>query len=76
MTGPVGRSLESVGVLLIDMTTPWPAVTLPKTLYLPLRKVLSAALIKNWLPWVFGPECAIDTTPAALLAFAFSSANW
>ena len=45
-------------------SNPW--ITLPNTVYNPLRCGCFAYIMKNWLPLVLGPLLAIASTPLAL----------
>ena len=54
----LGASLV-VGVELIKSTTAVPVETLPKMVCTPFRKVGVPVVMKNWEPFVFGPELAI-----------------
>jgi hypothetical protein len=42
------------------LTTYTPDFTFPKTVCFPLSQVVSAVVMKNWLPLVFLPAFAID----------------
>lgn len=50
--------------------------TLPNTVCLPSNQSHLLQVMKNWQPFVFGPELAIDKSPGPLCeAMKFSSAN-
>lgn len=52
------RLFAPVGVFSILRTVRRPSMTRPKTVCLPSRKLAGAVVIKNWHPFVFGPELA------------------
>ena len=63
--GLTGRSPGfDVAVPPIFFTTSIPSVTSPNTLCLLSSHGVGASVMKNWPPLVFGPELAIDSTPA------------
>lgn len=51
-------------VLFILYSTDKPSTTYPKTVCLLSNYGHSERVIKNWLPFVWGPELAIDKIPA------------
>jgi hypothetical protein len=55
VTSCVGLS-RSVRVFSIIRTMSIPSITLPKTTCLLFRKGVAVVVIKNWQPFVFGPE--------------------
>src|SRR4029077_12628866 len=56
---------------LILFTTSIPFVTCPKTVCTPSRWLCGAWQMKNWLPPVSLPACAIDNVPATCLCVFF-----
>ena len=65
MIGLSGRSPGLlVAVLPILLTTSMPSVTSPNTLCLSSSQGVATRVMKNWPPLLFGPELAIDRTPA------------
>src|SRR5467141_868329 len=62
--GVRGRSLESRGALEILSATSWPSTTSPKMVCLLSSQGVAATVIKNWLPFVPGPELAMESFPA------------
>src|SRR5207302_7393731 len=64
VTGVRGRSLESRGSLEILSATSWPSTTSPKIVCLLSSQGVAATVMKNWLPFVPGPELAIESFPA------------
>src|SRR5215813_12242194 len=58
-----GRSCAPRGTLDIFSTTSYPSTTSPNTVCLLSSQDVSATVIKNWLPLVFGPELAMDSIP-------------
>lgn len=53
------RPLCPVRVISTLRTTSMPSTTRPKTTCLPSRKGVGTVVMKNWLPFVFGPAfCA------------------
>src|ERR1700738_3352724 len=63
VTGVRGRSLASRGDLEILSATSWPSTTSPKMVCLLSSQRVAATAMKNWLPFVPGPELAIDSFP-------------
>ena len=52
-------------------------ITFPKTVCLPSsHEAASVVTMKNWLPFVFGPEFAIASAPRTILWPLNSSSNW
>lgn len=41
----------------------------------PYTQAVSAVVMKNWLPFVFGPAFAIEMHPVSCFSVKFSSAN-
>lgn len=75
-TGNRGLLFEIVGTFSTFLTMSIPSRTLPKTTCLPSRKLHFAQVMKNWQPFVFVPEFAIDNNPAeSCLSSKDSSAN-
>lgn len=64
------RLLAPVGTFSILRTVSRPSMTRPKTVCLPSRKFAGAVVMKNWHPFVFGPEfaCAYQHLLSASLA--------
>ena len=56
-------TLSSVSPCWIAFTTSCPVDTWPKTVCLPLSQSVAIWVMKNWLPFVFGPAFAIDNEP-------------
>src|SRR6266571_7116309 len=65
VTAFFGRSAWSVGVRLIASTTSIPLTTRPNAGCFGSSRALSTALMKNWLPPVFGPAFAMEIVPRA-----------
>ena len=77
VTGVSGASRPSLGTIEILSATSWPLVTFPKTVCLPSSHgAASVVTMKNWLPFVFGPEFAIASAPRSTLWSLNSSSNW
>ena len=79
----VFRAFEAVNRTIrspwrIAFTTSCPFTTLPNTVCLPSRWGWGEWVMKNWLPFVFGPAFAMEMTPVSCLSgFPFSSSsNW
>ena len=74
-TRAVGRP-DELPAASTFLTTSMPSRTRPKTTCLPSSHGVSAVVMKNWLPFVFGPAFAIDSVPGPpCLMEKFSSAN-
>src|SRR5206468_12434238 len=58
-----GRSCAPRGTLEIFSTTSYPSTTSPNTVCLLSSQDVSATVMKNWLPLVFGPELAMERIP-------------
>src|SRR4051812_8574239 len=56
-------TLFSTSPCLIESTTSCPLRTCPKTVCLPSSQSVAMCVMKNWLPFVFGPALAIDSEP-------------
>ncbi|KAF2083792.1 hypothetical protein K490DRAFT_5301, partial [Saccharata proteae CBS 121410] len=54
----------SVATLPIFCKTPKPLLTLPKMVCFPSSQGVGARVMKNWLPFVFGPLFAMLRIPA------------
>ena len=63
VTGVRGLSVESRGVREIWSATPWPSTTSPKIVWRLSRCGVGATVMKNWLPFVFGPALAMESLP-------------
>src|SRR5262245_39737974 len=63
-TGVTGRSWRPVGTAPIFLTTSSPSTTSPNTEWRLSRCGVGPSVMKNWLPFVFGPALAIDRMPA------------
>src|ERR1700722_8792557 len=64
VTGVFGRSPESRGTFEILSAMSCPSTTSPKIECLLSSHGVAATVRKNWLPFVPGPEFAIDSLPA------------
>lgn len=64
LTSSTGLSSTPVFTNPILFKTPNPLVTLPKIVCFPSNHGVGANVIKNWLPFVFGPELAMLRIPA------------
>src|SRR5712664_4932083 len=64
VTGVRGRSLASRGSFEIFSATSWPTTTSPKIVCLLSSHGVAATVTKNWLPFVPGPELAMESLPA------------
>ena len=62
----IGISLSLVSTRPILCTTCIPLETRPNIVCLPSNHCVGANVMKNWLPFVFGPLFAIDNMPAPL----------
>jgi len=60
--GPVLAGGRHRGDRLHDLH---PSTTSPKMVCLPVSQLVSATVMKNWLPLVFGPELAMASLPSA-----------
>lgn len=65
-----------VGTFSILRTVSNPSMTRPNTQCLPSRNSAGAVVMKNWQPFVPGPELAIERSPGPVcLTLKFSSSN-
>ena len=58
LTASFGLLLGPVGTFSILRSVSMPSITRPKTTCFPSRKSHFAVVMKNWHPFVFGPEFA------------------
>jgi hypothetical protein len=58
LTANLGRLFGPVGTCSIFLTVSIPSITRPKTTCFPSRKSHTDVVMKNWQPFVFGPEFA------------------
>src|SRR6266480_4717633 len=72
VTGVRGLSLESRGTFEILLATSCPSTTSPKIVCRLSSQGVAATVMKNWLPFVFGPALAIERNPA----FEWFSEGW
>jgi hypothetical protein len=63
-TGVFGRSFESRGNFEILSATSWPSIISPKMVCRLSSHGVAATVRKNWLPFVPGPELAMESLPA------------
>ena len=68
-----GLSFLPTGYLYITSKLSSPSITLPNKVYFLFNFGNLEYVIKNWLPFVLGPEFAIDTNP--LLSYFKLSSN-
>ena len=64
LTSATGLSVAVVCTFPIFCTTDIPFATRPKIECFPSRKGVGARVMKNWEPFVSGPELAIEIIPA------------
>ena len=62
-------------MLSIAFTTTIPSFTFPNTTCLPSNQAVAAVVMKNWLPFVFGPAFAIERQKGSCLSLKFSSSK-
>ena len=60
-TASFGLLLGPVGTFSIFRRVSMPSITLPNTTCFPSRKSHFAVVMKNWHPFVLGPEFAYDS---------------
>jgi len=76
VTGILGLLFEPVGAFSIFLMTKRPSMIRPKTTCFLSKKSAFAQVMKNWQPFVFCPEFAIDRIPGeSCFMIKFSSSN-